>query len=253
MNSILIGRGHVGHARAVQAKNHFKYPAFFFLLKCSSEQIFQNALKTGYRGVFSLSSKDYLDGKSVDFQSGIQNFLKQNCHFEVDEVWLHTMPRMLGYVFNPVSFWLCKKNGNLEAVLVEVNNTFGERHFYWIHPPEGMDSKKWFRADKVFHVSPFFSTDGYYRFNFNLSDRHARIDINYYGNDDKLRLATWIEGDLSDLFEHNLTSIIWRYGWITLLVPLRIHWQALRLWLKKVRFYPKPEKPVDKVTTLNNL
>jgi len=94
------------------------------------------------------------------------------------EVWLHCYPRVLGFTFKPVSFWYCHRpDGSLRAIVVEVNNTFGERHCYLLDTPRyGAE----LRATKVFHVSPFCAVEGGYRFRFMLTpgmDRTvARID-----------------------------------------------------------------------------
>jgi DUF1365 family protein len=81
------------------------------------------------------------------------------------EVWLHCYPRVLGYTFKPVSFWYCHRraDGSLRAIVVEVNNTFGERHCYLLDAPRyGVE----LQARKVFHVSPFCEVEGGYRFRF---------------------------------------------------------------------------------------
>lgn len=250
MNSIQIGEGHVYHSRKLGVENSFRYPTFFFLIPCHQEEKLQKNLKIKFLNLISFQSQDYLEGDREDLQVKIKKFLSRQCGYEAEEVWLQTMPRMLGYVFNPVSFWLCRRNSHLEAVLIEVNNTFGERHFYWVHPSEGqIKSKNWYKAEKVFHVSPFFPVEGYYQFRFRLEDQTSRIDINYYGPDQNLRLATWVTGNLKDLNSKNFLQLFMRYGWITLLVVVRIHYQAVKLWFKKNRFYKKPERPKDKVSS----
>jgi DUF1365 family protein len=249
MTNIFLGQGKVHHSRHEGASNSFSYPTFFILFLCESEIEIQENLRKNFRGVLSLFAKDYLNKNTINFRDGIKNFLKDSCGYEAEKVWLHTLPRMFGYAFNPVSFWLCKKKDRLDAVLIEVNNTFGEKHFYWIHPPGGIDQDQWLRAEKVFHVSPFFPVEGYYKFRFKTDFPHSRIDINYYGPDNQLRLATWVEGALGFLSEVSLPSLLLRYGWLTPTVVIKIHFQALRLWIKKSKFYPKPPLPERKVTS----
>ena len=85
-----------------------------------------------------------------------------------------TMPRMLGYVFNPVSFWFCRdRSGALRAVLCEVNNTFGESHCYLVHHDDlrPIEPDAWLDGRKAFHVSPFLPVEGGYRFRFRLDER----------------------------------------------------------------------------------
>ena len=191
---------------------------------------------------------DYLQGDAVSFDSAIKTFLRENCGYEAQEVWLQTLPRIFGYAFNPISFWLCRRDGRLEAVLCEVNNTFGEKHCYWIRPEGGIDPQSWQRAEKVFHVSPFFPVEGHYLFRFSFTESSYRVDINYHGPDGTLRLETWVNGRLALLKDANSWSLILRYGWMTPLVMVRIHLQALKLFFKRARFYRKPSPPQEEIS-----
>jgi hypothetical protein len=176
---VFLGTGTVSHSRHEGAANRFRYPTFFLHFNCGDESGLHSLLRKKFAGFLSLRSSDYLRGGRGLFLEEARSFLRQNCGYEADEIWLQTLPRMFGYVFNPVSFWPCRRAGRLEAVLVEVNNTFGERHFYWIRSDDEIRSEDWFEAQKVFHVSPFFPVDGFYRFRFSVSGERSRIDINY--------------------------------------------------------------------------
>ncbi len=249
MKSLFIGQGHVYHSREAGARHSFRYPTFFLQFSCSQEDQLQKQLRKQFYGALSLSSRQYLDGQEGSFDENIKKFLSEFCDYKAQDVFLQTLPKMFGYAFNPVSFWFCKKDQELEAVLVEVNNTFGERHFYWIQPSAKITETQWLKAEKVFHVSPFFPVEGYYQFRFQLNAQHSRVDINYHGPDEKLRLATWVSGQLTHLEEIHLLPLLSRYGWMTPLILIRIHFQALRLWLKKSRFYSKPALPGKKVSS----
>lgn len=248
MSSIFLSHGSVLHTRHGEKTNSFRYPVFTLVMPTSKEDQAADVFKKLYWGALSLRSQDFLQGKKGTLDQAVRTFLKENCSYEAGEVWLQTFPRMFGYAFNPITFWFCKKNGNLDAVLCEVNNTFGERHFYWVKSDGPMTSEQWLRAEKVFHVSPFFPVDGYYNFRFNLGLQKSRVDISYYGDDDSLRLTTWVAGTFQDLEDGRLINIILRYGWMTPLVVFRIHWQALRLWSKKVNFFSKPQPPKKEIT-----
>ncbi|MFS4460677.1 DUF1365 domain-containing protein [Bdellovibrio sp. HCB2-146] len=248
MNSTLLSKGFVFHGRSETARHSFRYPVFTLLFPVDSEPQMQAIFKRRFWGTLSVRACDYLNGSHGSLNEAIRHFLAEHCDYHPDEVYLQTFPRMFGYVFNPVSFWFCKKQGKLDAVLCEVNNTFGERHFYWLNPEGGITSDLWLRSDKVFHVSPFFPIDGYYKFRFNLGEFNSRVDIFYYDQQDHLRLSTWIEGTHSPLSENSIFSIIFKYGWMTPLVVLRIHWQAFQLWIKRVRFFTKPEPPRKEIT-----
>lgn len=154
------------------------------------------------------------------------------------EIILQTFPRLFGYVFNPVSFWYCHdRAGALIAVLAEVNNTFGGTHAYLLHNPGGAPLRdgQELRADKEFHVSPFNEIVGGYRFRFHL-DRPAQLARIDYDDADGELLRTAISGKPRRWGTGALLSAVLRMPLMTAGVMLRIHWQALKLWLKGVPF-----------------
>jgi len=170
-------------------------------------------------------------------------------------VHLRTFPRVFGYAFNPVSFWLCRRqDGALRAIVVEVNNTFGEKHCYLLAHDDARPIKngELLRAVKVFHVSPFCRVEGEYQFRFlerpddcGVHRVLARIDYRDSAGD---LVLTSISGQLVPA-----TAIVLLRGWLrqplfTFAVMGRIHYQALRLWLKKVPWFSKPAPPSWTVT-----
>jgi DUF1365 family protein len=161
-----------------------------------------------------------------------------------------TMPRLLGYVFNPVSFWFCRdRAGSLRAVLCEVNNTFGERHCYLVHRHDGQPiaPDAWLEGRKAFHVSPFLPVDGRYRFRFRLDRDHAHVDVNYH-DEQGLLLATSVSGRCEPLSERSLVRRFVANPTMTVAVIARIHWQAFHLWRKRVRVHRKPDPPTELVS-----
>ena len=165
------------------------------------------------------------------------------------EVWLHCYPRVLGHTFKPVSFWYCHRaDASLAAILVEVNNTFGERHCYLLAGPD----LAWGRelvAQKVFHVSPFCSVEGRYRFRFMRTGRAASGEdartvarIDHDDNAGPL-LQTSVSGRLVPLTRTRIRAAFFGMPLMTLGVIGRIHWQALKLWSKRVPFFSKPAAP----------
>ncbi len=250
MTKASLSHGHVMHARHGKIKNAFRYPVFSLFFCLAEEPLVVKTLQTRFRSLLSLKAQDYLHGDANSLERGIRDFLLQNCAYEAEEIWLQTFPRMLGYAFNPISFWFCKRAGVLEAVLCEVNNTFGERHFYWVQSiGSEILSDQWLKAEKVFHVSPFFPVDGYYEFRFKLAPSSSKVDISYFGPDSELRLTTSVSGNFEPLPQATFAALFLRYGWMTALVVLRIHWQAFRLWLKKASFYSKPNLPDREISS----
>lgn len=247
--SILLAEGHVYHGREEGVKHRFRYPIFYALFSSRDEAELMKLFKSQFKGLLSFQLKDYLRGDNESVDESIRKFLKDECSYEAEDVQLLTLPRMFGYAFNPVSFWLARRRGQLEAVLCEVNNTFGERHFYWICPAQGVVANQWYEAQKVFHVSPFFPVDGFYRFRFQISSERFHIDINYFNSDNKLRLATWLRGTFSPFEKTTRSRLFLRYGWMTLLIFIRIHIHAFLLWRYKIPFFKKPVPPNKGVTS----
>jgi uncharacterized protein len=149
---------------------------------------------------------------------------------------------VLGYVFNPVSFWFCEDHtGRLQAVLAEVSNTFGERHAYLLRADRALEARK------VFHVSPFFPVAGRYRFGFGerAGRRLARID--YFDEAGPL-LYTSISGQPQPLTRARLALACFTHPFMTVVIMARIHWQALRLWVKRAPFFAKPGAPAEELS-----
>jgi uncharacterized protein len=164
---------------------------------------------------------------------------------------LLTMPKILGYGFNPVSFWLVRTSADdLRAVICEVNNTFGESHSYLCRPTQGASiaPTEWLRAEKVFHVSPFLPRDGSYRFRFYWHENAIRIAIHYHAVDGRLQLITTLVGKLEPLTQRRAWRAFWAYPFITFSTIARIHWHAFMLWQKRQRFYKQPPQQADHVS-----
>lgn len=248
----MIGFGQVRHTRLRPVRNAFAYPTYFFMLPLRTlAHTPSAALARNRRSALSFYDADHGDGRTPS-QGGALTWLDALLRSEgIDdahgEVWLHCYPRVLGYAFKPVSFWYCHAaDGRLRAVVVEVNNTFGERHVYLLdHPAFGIEQT----AAKVFHVSPFCNVEGGYRFRFMTNAQRsktvARID---YDDAQGALINTSVSGTLEPLTAQSQRKALWRYGLMTLAVVGRIHWQAMRLWVRRVPFFKKPEPPVALVT-----
>ena len=250
-----IGFGQVRHTRLRPSRNEFVYDNFFLMLpmRCISQAAATGGLPINRAGPISFFDCDHGDGRGPE-QGGalawLMDLLQREGVNDADgEVWLHTYPRVLGYTFKPVSFWYVHRHdGSLRAIVAEVNNTFGERHCYLLDEPS---YGKELQASKRFHVSPFCRVEGQYRFRF-MRTLHkgqertvARVD-----HDDASGplINTSISGTLHPITTSLLRQTLWRYPAMTLMVVLRIHWQALRLWLKRVPFFSKPPAPEPFVT-----
>jgi hypothetical protein len=239
----LIGTGLVRHQRLRPVAHAFQYPTYFLMLPMRALRAgAPSALVRNRFGLLSFHDRDHGDG-GPDALAWLEALLQREGIADADgEVWLHTYPRVAGYAFKPVSFWYCHRaDGTLAAVVAEVNNTFGERHCYLLGGP-GVAFGREMTASKVFHVSPFCSVEGRYRFRFmRTADRTvARVD-----HDDETGplLLTSVSGRLQPLSAASARAAFFGMPMMTLGVIARIHWQALQLWLKRVPFFRKPAPP----------
>jgi len=256
----LIGTGHVRHTRLRPALNSFTYGTYFLMLPMRRLRAQPSAeLKRNRFGLLSFNDRDHGDGRADSLAWLDELLAHEGITDAVGETWLHCYPRVLGYAFKPVSFWYCHRaDESLAAIVVEVNNTFGERHCYLLCGPELAFGRE-LTAAKVFHVSPFCDVAGSYRFRFLRTHLHpaaeglrmdsqrtvVRID---HDDDNGPLLQTSVSGHLVPLSRHSTLKAFFGMPLMTFFVVARIHWQALKLWTKQVPFFRKPAPPKAFVT-----
>lgn len=250
---IQLLEGHVFHARTETAENSFSYPIYNIYFSTDSTTELKQMLKSKFWGLLQFNPQNYLEGNETDLHVRMRNFVSEKFNFHegsnYDKVYLQTIPKMFGYAFNPVSFWYFYSKNVMVAVLCEVNNTFGERHYYWLNENQSTNLLNiWLQAEKRFHVSPFFDVKGLYQFKFIQNEGRVEAHIKYQNNDGQNLLITWIKATMRPLGEASLARLLMRYGWMTPLVVFRIHYQAVKLLLKKVRFFSLPKAPQSAVT-----
>lgn len=250
----MLSMGVVRHDRLRPARNAFSYGVFTLMLPLRSIGDAPLNTKLCSRNRFNLLSfhdRDHGDGQTPLLRWIDELLAAEGVRDADGEVWLQTFPRVLGYVFNPVSFWFChRRDGSLRAIVCEVNNTFGERHFYLLDQGRTLRWGELLSARKVFHVSPFCDVEGGYQFRFmrTIQQRDdqavervvARID--YHDNQGPL-LLTSVSGALKPLTDASALLACVRHPLMTFGVIARIHWQALRLFAKRVPFFSKPMPP----------
>jgi DUF1365 family protein len=247
--------GLVRHTRLRPVRNAFAYRTYYLRLPLRSmgERGFGTRLFSRNRfNLLSFVDADHGDGRQP-LLAWIDALLKAHGVHDADgQVWLQAMPRVCGFVFNPVSFWFCHRaDGALRAVLCDVRNTFGERHFYLLDSGAAIANGSELAARKVFHVSPFCPVEGGYRFRFSRFGRstgeHTLACIDYDDAAGAL-LQTSVSGAAVALTDRAVARAFFGYPLMTLGVVARIHVQALRLWLRRVPFFSKPVPPQQKVS-----
>ena len=243
-----LGVGVVRHRRLKPSVHAFEYPSYFLMLPLRSLRMAAAPQLARNRwALLSFFDRDHGDGRA-DALAWLDELLAAEGMVDADgEVWLHTYPRVLGYVFKPVSFWHCQRaDGSLAAIVAEVNNTFGERHCYLLAGADLAYGRE-LTARKVFHVSPFCDVQGHYRFRFMLTGSRtvARVDVD---DDTGPLLQTSVSGHLQPLTQAAVRSAFFGTPLMTFGVILRIHWQAIQLWFKRVPYFSKPAPPREWVT-----
>jgi uncharacterized protein len=260
----LLGIGEVRHTRLRPVRNRFVYPTYFLMLPMRRLRAAPaGALVRNRFGLVSFFDRDHGDGRADSLAWVDELLAREQVRDATGEVWLHCYPRVLGHTFKPVSFWYCHRaDDSLAAIVVEVNNTFGERHCYLLTGPELAFGRE-LRAAKVFHVSPFCDVSGSYRFRFMRSEPHpkpaeGRNDtsmtpartIACIDHDDAhgALIRTSISGRLEPLTAARARAVFFGMPLMTLGVIARIHWQALKLWRRHVPFFRKPAPPASFTT-----
>jgi DUF1365 family protein len=253
----LLGLGEVRHRRLRPTAHAFGYPTYFLMLPLRAMASRREAGEADPSGLarnrwaaLSFHDCDHGDGRA-DALAWVDSLLQnEGIEDAQGEIWLHCYPRVLGYTFKPVSFWYCHRHdGSLSAIVVEVNNTFGERHCYVLRGPQ----LKWgatLEAHKALHVSPFCRVEGGYRFRFMRSEGpQARTVVRIEHHDAQGPLIlTSVCGELKPFSAALARRTLWSMPLMTWGVIARIHWQALKLWLKGVPFFRKPPAPQQFVT-----
>jgi DUF1365 family protein len=229
--------GTLMHARRTPVRNVFTYPVSYWLLDLDELPELDGRLALfshNRRNVVSFRDRDHFDG-GPSAKDAVLALVDDD---SVERVLVLTQPRVLGYVFNPVSFWYCYRAGELATIVAETSNTFGEKLPYVLEREDGTGR---FTAshEKRLHVSPFFPLDQEYRWWFTEPGDQVsvRIDLSEDG-----RRPFWatLQGRREELTNASLARALVRYPLMPQRVISLIHLQAARLWLKRVPFFHKP-------------
>jgi DUF1365 family protein len=250
----LLIKGEIMHHRFFPKKNSFKYNSIYISFPIIQINKLRNKVFSVNKfNLFSFYNKDYGANNYNGLTSSIENILNQNQINNIKNIILFTHPRILGYVFNPVSFWLClDENNNLIAVLSEVNNRNKQRHNYFCvkEGSKPINSNEWLESKKEFYVSPFMEIEGKYKFKFERKKNQMNFYINYLV-DDKLKLSTYLKCNFLEFNVRNLIILFCKIPFATLKTTTLIHYQALKLFSKKIKFYKCP-KQIKNLTISKN-
>ncbi len=227
--------GHVSHRRHVGVNEAFRYRSMQWLVDIDDIPQLRAAGR-----LFGLRAADHLS--SNGFRPDLTALLTE-CDITLaddDRVLLLAHPRSSGYVFDPLSvFWCVTADGRLRAAILEVHNTYGERHAY-VLPAEQADgtSAEWLVA-KDFYVSPFNDTAGEYRVRLTLAADRLQVTVNLH-RDDQLVLAATVGGPIEPLTSASMRTAVRRVRGVPYRIPVLIRWRAIRLLLRRLPLVSRP-------------
>lgn len=244
-NTASIYEGRVAHQRIRPVAHNLNYRVFSLLIDLDAIGKLAKTLKFFSHNKFNLFSfydRDHGGKDCKDIREYIRGLLKTAGINADGRIMLLCYPRILGYVFNPLSVYYCHDSGDrLRAVIYEVSNTFGDRHTYMIEA-DGDARRIRQSAKKEFHVSPFMDMD--MRYDFDLTRPGNTVGVNIKTSDaDGLVLNAVFSGARKPLSDRKLVSLFCRYPLMTLKVIAGIHWEAVRLLIKGMRLRGGPPAP----------
>ncbi len=234
----------VVHCRLVPKRNEFSYRVFMFCVDIDDLP----ALGKSVRGfghnrfnLFSIDDRDHVDlGKPGGIRANLTSWLSaQGISCPADaRIQLLTFPRVLGYGFNPVSFYYVEsKSGERIAAVAEVVNTFREMKLYALDT-SGADGIWHRRVSKNFYVSPFSDPAEEFDFRLGAPEEDWRVNIDTYADAGRILLSS-IRGERRELTSRRVFCYALKYPLLSLRIIGLIHWHALLLWIKRGTFFPK--------------
>lgn len=251
--------GSVAHCRMRPRRHAFRYRCYWMLFDIDELPALDGRLRWfsyNKRNLFSFHDRDHGSGEGKPLRPEIESHLHTaGIDLEGGSIRVLCMPRVMGFVFNPLSVLFCYGcDGDLRAILYEVHNTFRQRHSYLIAVPRDnrRDRSLVQSSAKRFYVSPFMDMAMAYRFTVRPPSQDVSVVIRGDDAEGVLILAS-LAGTRRELDDGTLLSTFASIPFVTANVVAAIHWQALRLWLKGVRLVPRPEPPVVPVTSIKSM
>ena len=242
--------GETYHGRRGATKNAFRYSIDYVLTDAEQEPQTPALFSRNSGNLMSLQDSDHggapKQGKGAAW---VRVVLAAYDITDAERIELLAQPRVLGHVFNPVSFWLCYNSENtLTTVIAEVTNTFGDRHSYLCRHADGhpITKDETLTAQKLMHVSPFQPIEGGYTFRFDIQPDSIGIWIDYTRGNGGL-IAT-LTGARKPITNASIIKAALRRPFGSRRVLALIHWQAIKLWWKGATFRSQPEPPVEEVS-----
>ncbi len=249
-----IYNGTVIHKRFKPKEHFFKYSVFSFLIDLAELNHLNKKIKFFSYNKFNLLSFYEKDHGNRDGSSLItwvkKNLDDNNINSEDVNIKLLCYPRILGYVFNPLSiFYIYDIYGKLICILYEVKNTFGEQHTY-IFKVEGDKNLYQHNCSKKFHVSPFIEMNCKYFFRLLKPGEKISVIIDQYQADEKILYASQ-DGKRVDFNSKELIKSYIKHPLMTFKIISAIHFEAFKLWIKGIKYVRRKLKIKNNITIEN--
>lgn len=191
--------------------------------------------------------KDHMGDPRQTLSGSVRDFIhKESGKIHQGPIRLLTHLRYLGYCMNPVSFYYCwdDTDSNLEFIVAEVHNTpWGETHCYLLNceTAQSQGDVFTFNFNKEFHVSPFMGMQQEYKWSLSTPGSELRVNMDSFEADNKIFNAG-MRLERKPITSTYMAKVLLNYPFMTASVIGRIYWQAMKLWLKKIPFYPHPKQ-----------
>ena len=246
-----IYNGTVIHKRFKPKIHYFKYKVFSLLLDLSELEQLSKKIKFFSHNKFNIISfyeKDHGNRDGSSLVSWVKKNLKDNnINSEKVKIKLLCYPRILGYVFNPLSvFFIYSENEKLISILYEVKNTFGEQHTY-IFKVDSDQNLYQHNCSKKFHVSPFIEMNCKYFFRLLKPGEKISVIIDQYQTNEKILYASQ-DGQRVDFNTKELIKSYLKHPFMTFKIISAIHFEAFKLWIKGIKFIKKKLKIKNNIT-----
>jgi len=221
--------GIIYHKRFLPVEHSFKYKFFMLDIDLDNIKTLKNGLfSTNKFNLFSFLSKDHF-GKKETFLDNVEYLLKAHNIDKSSKIHFITLPRIMNFVFNPISLLIIKNKDNRPTkLLAEVHNYNGGRVIYDVDLEEIKANKYKGKIKKDMYVSPFFNRVGDYEFTFKYTEDAMLIKIDLFENENRM-LSAYFNGNSMEFSSKNVLKLFFKHTFLTFFVVTRTIWQSIKL------------------------
>lgn len=247
-----IYKGKVRHRRFETKAHAFNYQLYMMFINLDElPTLFNNyrgwSSKQTQRAFAHFRRTDHFGDPKQPLKQAVSDLVKQEADLSLEgDIYMLTHFRYFGYVFNPLCLYYCldKANENIVAIVAEVSNTpWNEKHCYVLTANQGSDKKHRYRHPKAFHVSPFLKMNMDYHWHLHKPSKNLFVHLENRRGHEKLFDATMLL-EREPINQKNLTRVLCAYPVMTLQIIFAIHFEALKLWLKGIKYIPYKKKSI---------